>query len=191
MPVVRRKFAGHPEHRKMMMRIQVTQLFKHERIQTTYSKARETARFAERMITFAKRGDPRSKKLVFSFINEKEQIEKLYLELADRFKDRVGGYTRVFRTGWRKGDGAPLAVVELVDNPLTPLPPASQNRAERERKRKEYNEKFKERDDEKIRTLLSAERKVWMPEGERITVVGSLIQKQENLLKNTKGINPV
>ena len=101
-------------HRKAMFRNMVTSLFKHERIRTTSAKAKELRRWADHVITLAKRGDLHARRQALSIVREKEVVHKLFAEAAEKFGGAAGGYTRVVRIGTRAGDAAPLALVELV-----------------------------------------------------------------------------
>jgi len=99
-----------------MMRNMVTSLFKSERITTTEAKAKEVRRFADRMITFAKRGDLNSRRQAARFVIEPKVLQKLFAEIGPRYSDRPGGYTRVLKLGVRRhGDDAPTAILELVE----------------------------------------------------------------------------
>lgn len=109
-----RKLGRTTSHRLMMLRNMVTDLFRHERIETTLAKAKELRRFAERLITLGKRGDLQAKREVLKYVMDKSIMRKLFNEIAPRYKDRHGGYVRIYRTGFRKGDGAPLSIVELI-----------------------------------------------------------------------------
>ncbi len=102
-------------HRKALMRNLAVSLFRHERIETTKAKAKVLRSFAERIITLAKRGDLHARRLVAADINDKKVVQKLFQELGPRFTDRNGGYTRVMKLGYRRGDAAPMALVELMD----------------------------------------------------------------------------
>jgi large subunit ribosomal protein L17 len=126
-----RKLGKTPSHRRAMLRNMVTSLFRHERITTTAPKAKEAKRWAERMITLGKRGDLHARRQAATFVNDETVLKKLFDEIAPSFKDRAGGYTRVMRTGVRKGDVAEMAILELVTN----SPPRTQpeNRKARER----------------------------------------------------------
>lgn len=104
-----------------MMRNMVTSLFKSERITTTEAKAKEVRRFADRMITFAKRGDLNSRRQAARFISEPKVLQKLFAEIGPRYTDRPGGYTRVLKLGTRRhGDDAPTAILELVESEFKP-----------------------------------------------------------------------
>jgi large subunit ribosomal protein L17 len=92
-----------------------TALIKHEQIATTLPKAKELRRVADRLITLAKRGDLHARRLAFSRIRDEAMVAKLFETLGPRYADRPGGYTRVMKAGFRYGDSAPMAVIELVD----------------------------------------------------------------------------
>jgi large subunit ribosomal protein L17 len=95
----------------------VTSLLEHEQITTTDAKAKEVRRWADRMITLGKRGDLPARRNALKVIRSKDVAAKLFDELADRYKDRPGGYTRIIKLGNRVGDAAPVSVIELVDRP--------------------------------------------------------------------------
>src|SRR2546426_11966903 len=101
-----RKLGKTPSHRRAMLRNMVTSRFRHERISTTAPKAKEAKRWAERMITFGKRGDLHARRQAARFINDETVLKKLFEEIAPAFESRPGGYTRILRTGVRKGDVA-------------------------------------------------------------------------------------
>ena len=115
-----RKLNRTPAHRKMLYRNLVTALFKHERIQTTVPKAKEARSVAEKLITFAKRGDLHARRMAARKLNEPAVLQKLFEEIGPRYAERPGGYTRIMRLGPRKGDNAELAILELVDNTVRP-----------------------------------------------------------------------
>jgi len=100
-----------------MLRNMVTSLLEHEQIETTDAKAKEVRRVAERMITLGKRGDLHARRLAMRVVRRREVAAKLFDELAPRYQNRPGGYTRVLKTRRRRGDAAPLSLVELVDRP--------------------------------------------------------------------------
>ena len=102
------------EHRKALMRNLVTELFRHERIETTQAKAKEARRLAERLITFAKRGDLHARRHVDRFVMSPEVTHKLFATIAPWYAERHGGYTRVIKTRHRLGDGGEMAFLELV-----------------------------------------------------------------------------
>ncbi|MBW2565301.1 MAG: 50S ribosomal protein L17 [Deltaproteobacteria bacterium] len=101
-------------HRNAMFRNMVTSLFEHGRIQTTDAKAKELRRWADRMVTLAKRGDLHARRQALAVMRDKTVVHKLFEEAVDRFGDRVGGYTNVVKIGRRRGDAAPVSLVELV-----------------------------------------------------------------------------
>ena len=101
-------------HKKAMVRNMVTSLFEHERIVTTTPKAKEVRKYADKMITLAKRGDLHAKRQAMSFIQSRDIVAKLFDEIQAQYADRNGGYTRIIRTGQRLGDAAPMAILELV-----------------------------------------------------------------------------
>jgi len=109
-----RKLGRPSSHRLMMLRNMVTDLFRHERIETTFAKAKELRIFAEKLITLGKRGDLNAKREVLRYVMDKAVMRKLFNEIAPRYRDRKGGYIRIYRTGYRKGDGALLCIVELI-----------------------------------------------------------------------------
>ncbi len=109
-----RKLGRTSSHRKAMLNNMAVSLFKHERIQTTLPKAKELRRFAEKLITRAKDDSTHSRRIVFRSIRDKAVIDKLFSEIAPRFADRNGGYTRILKLDYRMADAAPTAIIELV-----------------------------------------------------------------------------
>jgi len=101
-------------HRKAMFRNMVTSLFKYDRIQTTDTKAKELRRWADHLITLAKRGDLHARRQALSIVREKDVVHKLFEEASDRFGKIAGGYTRIIKTGRRSGDAAPMSLIELI-----------------------------------------------------------------------------
>jgi len=104
-----------PSHRRAMFANMAAALIKHEQVVTTLPKAKELRRFADRLITLAKRGNLHSRRLAVSRIRDEAMVKKLFDVLGPRYKERSGGYTRVLKAGFRYGDSAPMAVIELVD----------------------------------------------------------------------------
>jgi len=102
-------------HRKAMFRNMAAALIKHEQIETTLPKAKELRRIVDRFITLGKRGDLHARRQVLASIPDSTIVEKLFTTLTERYADRAGGYTRVLRKGYRYGDAAPMAFIELVD----------------------------------------------------------------------------
>ncbi|MCP4572951.1 MAG: 50S ribosomal protein L17 [bacterium] len=115
-----RKLNRTTAHRKALYRNLVTALIKHERIETTVPKAKEARSLAEKLITFAKRGDLHARRQAARKINEPAVLQKLFDEIGPRYADRPGGYTRILRLGARRGDNAELALLELVDGSPRP-----------------------------------------------------------------------
>lgn len=109
------RFGGSPGHHNLMMANLATELFRHGRIRTTHAKAKTVQPIAERMITLAKRGDLHSRRQVLQVIRDSDVVHRLFAEVGPAFSERHGGYTRVLRLGARKGDAAPMALIELVD----------------------------------------------------------------------------
>ena len=102
-------------HRKALLRNMVTSLFRHEQLETTDAKAKQLRSVAEKMITLAKRGDLHARRQALSFIYSKKITDKVFGELAERYAERQGGYTRIIKLGNRLGDGAPIVQLELVE----------------------------------------------------------------------------
>jgi large subunit ribosomal protein L17 len=102
-----------------MLRNLVTSLLEHERVETTLMKAKEARRIAERMITLGKRGTLHARRQAASVLMKKSVVKKLFDEIAPKYEKRDGGYTRILRVGYRKGDGAPLAFLELVEEEVS------------------------------------------------------------------------
>jgi len=127
--VVGRRLDRTTEHRTAMFRNLVTSLFRHERITTTTPKAKELKRFADKVITLAKRATPHARRIAHRDVRDVEILNKLFGQLAERFKARPGGYTRLVRVGRRAGDNAELAMIELVDRQPAEAPEADKKEA--------------------------------------------------------------
>jgi len=112
--VAGRKLSRTTQHRELMFRNMVVSLLQHERIKTTLAKGKELRSWADRIITLGKQGTLHARRRAFDLLRDKGIVKKLFDEIAPKFKDRDGGYTRVYRLGWRHGDAAPLSLVELV-----------------------------------------------------------------------------
>jgi large subunit ribosomal protein L17 len=110
-----RKLNRTHEHRSAMFANMAGALIRHEQITTTLPKAKELRAVVEKLITLGKKGDLASRRLAASRLKEDEVVQKLFSTLGERYKDRNGGYTRVLKAGFRRGDNAPMAVIELVD----------------------------------------------------------------------------
>jgi large subunit ribosomal protein L17 len=113
-----RQLNRNSSHRKAMFRNMACSLFEHEVIKTTVPKAKELKKVAEPLITLAKNDSVANRRLAFARTGSKETVGKLFSELGPRYQDRPGGYTRILKAGFRPGDAAPMAFVELVDRPI-------------------------------------------------------------------------
>ena len=113
-----RKFNRNSSHRKAMFKNMAASLVEHELIKTTLPKAKELRRVAEPLITLAKNDSVANRRLAFARVRNDEVVAKLFDELGPRYKDRPGGYIRILKCGFRTGDAAPMAYVELVDRPI-------------------------------------------------------------------------
>ncbi len=109
------RLGGSPAHQKLILSNLATSLFEHGRITTTEAKARQLRPLAEKLITKAKKGDLHNRRLVLKTIRDKGIVHVLFTEIAPKFSERPGGYTRITKVGPRKGDNAPMAVIELVN----------------------------------------------------------------------------
>jgi large subunit ribosomal protein L17 len=109
------RLGGSPAHERLMLANLATSLFEHGRITTTEAKAKRLRPLAEKLVTFAKRGDLHARRRVMTTIRDKDVVHTLFAEIGPRFADRPGGYTRITKVGPRKGDNAPMAVIELVE----------------------------------------------------------------------------
>ena len=124
------RLGGGPAHERLMLANLATALFTHGRIQTTETKAKRLRPLAERMVTFAKRGDLHARRRVMTVIRDKSAVHKLFMEIAPLVDKREGGYTRIIKTGFRKGDNASMAVIELVLEPVNPKPKTKKAKVE-------------------------------------------------------------
>ena len=127
------RLGGGAAHERLMLANLATALFTHGRIQTTETKAKRLRPIAERMVTFAKRGDLHARRRVMTVIRDKSAVHKLFMEIAPQVDKREGGYTRIVKTGYRKGDNAPMAVIELVLEPVNPKPKTKKAKPEAEK----------------------------------------------------------
>ena len=123
------RLGGGPAHERLMLANLAAALFTHKSIKTTETKAKRLRPLAERLITFAKRGDLHARRRVLSVIGDKSVVHTLFTEIAPLVADREGGYTRITKVGNRKGDNAPMAVIELVLEPVTPKPKSAKKTA--------------------------------------------------------------
>ena len=109
-----RKLGRDSSARKALLRGIVTSLFQHERIETTEAKAKELRKVADKMLTLAKRGYLHARRQVMAYMMDEDVVKKLFDEVAPKYKDRQGGYTRIIKAGVRQGDAAPMVIIELV-----------------------------------------------------------------------------
>lgn len=114
------RLGGGPAHERLMLANLATSLFQHRRITTTETRAKRLRPLAERLITFAKRGDLHARRRVLTVVRDKSVVHELFTEIAPMMAEREGGYTRITKIGPRKGDNAPMAVIELVQERLSP-----------------------------------------------------------------------
>jgi large subunit ribosomal protein L17 len=114
-----RKLNRSGSHRKALFRNMVLSLIRHGRIMTTDATAKELRRFADKMVTLGKQGDLAARRMAFAFMQSRDAVKKLFDEIAPQFKERAGGYTRVIKFDRRRGDAAPLSVIEFTGGPDT------------------------------------------------------------------------
>ena len=125
------RLGGSPAHERLMLANLATSLFKHGKITTTETKAKRLRPLAERLVTFAKRGDLHSRRRVLTVIRDKDVVFTLFDQIAPKYDNRHGGYTRIVKAGPRKGDAAPMAIIELVEELAVTTPaPAKAARTE-------------------------------------------------------------
>ncbi len=124
-----RKFSRKPSHRRALFANMANSLIEHGQIKTTLPKAKDLRPFVERMVTLGKKGDLHARRRALAILRSKETVQKLLTDLAERFKDRNGGYTRVVKAGNRYGDNAPMAIIEFVDHVLKEKKPAEAEEA--------------------------------------------------------------
>lgn len=109
-----RKLGRNSSNRKALFRSILSSFFKHERIETTVTKAKEVSKHAAKLITLAKRGDIHARRLVMAELVDEEATRKLFNEIAPKYADRQGGFTRIYKVGPRRGDAAEMAIIELI-----------------------------------------------------------------------------
>jgi len=161
--VAGRKLSRHTQHRELMFRNMLVSLLQYERIKTTLAKGKELRGWADRIISLGKQGTLHAKRRAFALLRNKGVVKRLFDEIAPKFKDREGGYTRVYKLGWRQGDGAPLSLVELVTysspeekkkstikKAIEKVTPGKKGKAEKKEKEKE-KEKGKEKKEKKVK----------------------------------------
>ena len=152
--VAGRKLSRHTQHRELMFRNMLVSLLQHERIRTTLAKGKELRSWADRIISLGKQGTLHARRRAFALLRDKKVVKRLFDEIAPKFKDRQGGYTRVYKLGWRQGDAAPLSLVELVTysapeekkksaikKAIEKVTPGKKGKAEKKEKGKEGKEK--------------------------------------------------
>jgi large subunit ribosomal protein L17 len=130
-PTRGRRLGGNAAHQRHILANLATALFEHGKITTTEAKARRLRPYAERLITFAKRGDLHARREVLTVVTDRGVVHTLFTEIGPRFATRPGGYTRITKIGPRKGDNAPLAVIELVEEEATATPSSRRRRPRR------------------------------------------------------------
>lgn len=109
-----RKFGRERDHRRLLIKNLVSSLVEHGRINTTLAKAKEIRSIAERIVTCGKKGTVHHRRMAFKFLNDRTLVKKVFDDIAPMYNDRNGGYTRVLKNGYRKGDSAPMAIIEFV-----------------------------------------------------------------------------
>ena len=116
MPAPRKgpRLGSGPDHERLLLGTLAAQLFTHGRIRTTEARAKAVRPVAEHLITFAKRGDVHARRQVLKTVPDRDVVHKLFAEIAPRYAERTGGYTRILKLGHRQGDGAPMALIELL-----------------------------------------------------------------------------
>ena len=124
------RLGGGPAHERLLLANLAVALFTHKSIQTTETKAKRLRPLAERLVTFGKRGDLHARRRVLAILRNKDATHELFAEIAPLVAGRDGGYTRIIKTGYRKGDNAPMAVIELVLEPVNPKPKAKKAKVE-------------------------------------------------------------
>ena len=123
------RLGGSPTHERIILRNLATQLFEHGRITTTETRARRVQPFAEKLLTKAKRGDLHARRLVLTSVTDKDVVRRLFEEIAPSLEGREGGYTRITKIGNRKGDNAPMAVIEIITEAVVAKPKAAKAEA--------------------------------------------------------------
>ncbi len=141
-----RKLERSSAHRKALLRNLATSLILHERIETTLSKAKELRRLADHLITLGKEGSLHARRQAAAILLDKQALGKLFDGLAARFKDRAGGYTRIFQFGFRRGDGASMAAIEYLGYQL----PVKEKKEDKEKGKKKEKEKKKPKVEVKV-----------------------------------------
>jgi large subunit ribosomal protein L17 len=165
--VAGRKLSRTTQHRELMFRNMLVSLLQHERIKTTLAKGKELRSWADKIVTLGKKGSLHARRQAFALLRNEGIVKKLFDEIAPKLKDREGGYTRIYKMGWRHGDGAPLSLVELVtfSSPeekkkspvkkakevLEKVTPKRKGKEKKEEEAKEKKEKGKEKKEKKVK----------------------------------------
>ncbi len=172
-------------HRNAMFRNMVTSLFKHERIRTTDVKAKELRRWADNLITLAKRGDVHARRQALSIVREKDVVHKLFAEATERYGARSGGYTRIIKLGRRPGDAAPISLIELVfsEDDKKKKKKKKKSKAPIDKKKADKKLKVKEEAVEKTPTSKKDIEKKKAGKEEKITVEG---KKEKTKIEHAK-----
>jgi large subunit ribosomal protein L17 len=169
-----RKLNRTASHRKALIRNLANQLFEHKEIRTTTAKAKEARVTIERLITYAKKGDTHHRRLAFSFLRQKETIKTLFDEIAPAYTERQGGYTRVIKLGRRQGDGAPMAILQLVGFETL----ADTSKPEKKKKPKKKEEKSVEKDINAVDTKEVEIEDVQVEENEKLVGEPDKVKKE-------------
>lgn len=168
--VAGRKLSRHTQHRELMFRNMLVSLLQHERIKTTLAKGKELRSWVDKVITLGKQGTLHAKRKAFALLRNHEIVRRLFDEIAPKLKDREGGYTRVYKMGWRQGDGAPLSLIELITfapveekkkspvrkakevlGKVTPKRKGKEEKEEKEKGKEKEKEKGKEKKEKKVK----------------------------------------
>ncbi len=175
--VAGRKLSRHTQHRELMFRNMLVSLLQHERIKTTLAKGKELRGWVDKIITLGKKENLHARRKAFALLRDKGIVKKLFDEIVPRLKDREGGYTRIYKMGWRHGDGAPLSLVELVT-----FSSPEQKKKSTVKKAKDVLEKVAP----KIKGKEKKEKKVKKEEKEKGKEGTKEKEKKEKKLKSTK-----
>jgi large subunit ribosomal protein L17 len=137
-------------HRRAMFRNMVTSLFREGRVETTVAKAKEARRVAERMITYAKRGDLHARRQAARVVRDPQTLQKLFDSIGPRFSERPGGYTRILKTGYRSGDNAPMSILEILPDEAEEKAAAEKEKKDK-KKGKKGDKKARKKDEKKVK----------------------------------------
>ena len=150
------RLGGSPAHEKLLLANLATELFRHGKIKTTETKAKRLRPLAEQLITKAKRGDLHARRRVLGIVKDKDVVYALFEQIAPRYGNRPGGYTRITKTGPRKGDAAPMAVIELVEELVVTAPAPAKKTAARKAAAQQNKVEALSREDEAPASTSSA-----------------------------------